>query len=106
VVPFLYGNLISSSALARAEGALMTDKHITYKGERAKIIMMGHKQKVPGWRGELYVAVIQYGANFDVLPDSTEAADQADLPEVQTFTDRSQAIAHFMKLEQNKKQWK
>jgi len=82
------------------------DKHIDYKGEQAKIIMMGAKQKAPGWRGELYVAVIQYGKNFDVLPDSTDPADQSDLPEIQTFSDRSQAIAHFMELEKNKRRWK
>ena len=88
----------------------MAEKQIDYKGEKAKLIMVGHKKEVAGWRGELYVAVIQYGEGFqkkyDVVPDSTSAADLDDLPEVQTFSDRSQAISHFMKLENNKHQWK
>jgi hypothetical protein len=84
----------------------MPEKPTEYKGEHAKIIMMGVKQKVAGWKGELTVAVIHYGDKFDVVPDSTDASDQDDLPEIHTFEDRSKAVAHFMKLEQNKKNWK
>ena len=88
----------------------MAKEHIEYKGEHASIIMRGIKQSVPDWRGELFVAVIQYGEHqdlkYDVIPDSTHPGDLDDLPEVQTFTDRGQAISHFMKLEQNKSKWK
>lgn len=88
----------------------MAEKHIEYKGEKASIIMKGTKDPVTGWQGELYVAVVQYGEHnnlvYDVIPDSTLPGDLDDLPEVQTFTDRAQAITHFMKLEQNKDKWK
>ncbi len=81
-----------------------------YKGERAKIIMMGTRKNVPGWKGELFVAVIQYGdsdnVKYDVIPDSTDPSEVDDLPEVKTFEDRSLAINHFMRLEQNKNKWK
>ena len=88
----------------------MAAKEVDYKGEKGKIIMMGNRKEAPGWRGELYVAVIQYGEKedykYDVVPDSTSPADVDDLPEVQTFNSRSQAITHFMSLENNKLQWK
>ena len=87
----------------------MTEKQIEYKGEKASIIMMGTKQEVPGWRGELYVAVIQYGEKdlkYDVVPDSSHPGDLDDLPEIKTFHDRGEAISHFMKLERNKNKWK
>jgi hypothetical protein len=89
----------------------MATKPIDYKGQKATIIMMGTKQQVKGWQGEIYVAVIQYGEkdqklNYDVVPDSTNAAEVDELPEVKTFDDRGQAIAHFMKLERNKDKWK
>lgn len=81
-----------------------------YKGQPASVLMTGLKQKVAGWRGELFVAVIQYGpkesAKFDVVADSTDPADVDDLPEVKTFDDYSSAVAHFMKLEKNKDKWK
>lgn len=85
-------------------------QQIDYKGEKASIVMIGAKKTVPGWKGELYVAVIQYGnkagLKYDVVADSTSSADLDDLPEVQTFSDRGQAISHFMKLEQHKDKWK
>jgi len=83
---------------------------IEYKGKHAVLIMQGQKEKVPGWLGEIFLAVIQYGDKehllYDVIPDSTNAADVDDLPQVQTFNDRGQAIAHFMNLEHNKRRWK
>lgn len=79
---------------------------VDYKGEKATLVMMGRKQKVAGWRGELFVAVIHYGDLYDVVPDSTDSADVDDLPEVKTFSDKSDAISHFMKLENNKVDWK
>lgn len=88
----------------------MTDGGMEYKGKRAKLIMMGTKENFPGWKGELFTAVVQYGdeddLSFDVVPDSTEPSEIDELPEVKTFTNRSQAVTHFMKLEQNKKKWK
>ena len=85
-------------------------KEIEYKGEKAKIIMMGTKKKVSHFRGEVYVAVIQYGdkdkLKYDVVPDSTDPSDVDDLPAIQTFAERSKAISHFMNLESNKDRWK
>lgn len=85
-------------------------KKMEYKGQPASIIMIGNKQKAEGWKGELYVAVIQYGPKtelkYDVVPDSTDPADLDDLPEVKSFPSRDAAIAHFMKLERNKDKWK
>jgi hypothetical protein len=88
----------------------MAAKTVDYKGEKGKLIMVGHKKEVPGWRGELYVAVIEYGqgvhTQYDVIPDSTDPADVDDLPETKTFSNRSKAISHFMNLENNKHHWK
>jgi len=88
----------------------MAQGEIEYKGEKAKILMMGTKQNVSGWRGEIFVALIEYGKKgeeaYDVVPDSTDNADLDDLPEVKTFNSYSQAISHFMKLEHNKEKWK
>jgi hypothetical protein len=85
-------------------------KEIDYKGSKGRIIMIGAKKNGRGFRGDLYVAVIQYGEGnaiqFDVVPDSTDPADVDDLPQVQTFSDRAQAIAHFMNLENHKDRWK
>ena len=88
----------------------MSKKYIEYKGSKGTLVMIGNKERVPGWRGELYVAVIQYGEKgeekYDVIPDSTDPADVDDLPQTHTFTNRTEALAHFMKLEQNKSKWK
>ncbi len=88
----------------------MSEGTIDYKGEKGKLLMVGTKENVPGWSGEIYVAVIQYGdktnEKFDVVPDSTDPKDVDELPEVKTFPNRGQAISHFMNLEKNKDKWK
>jgi len=88
----------------------VTEGKIKYKDNDAKILMRGTKVEVPGWNGELFVSVIQYGEEgaqkFDVVPDSTDPADLDDLPEVKTFPNQSQAMNHFLKLENNKERWK
>ena len=88
----------------------MATKQMEYKGKKASIIMIGTKQKVAGWKGDLFVAVIQYGdkdsLSYDVVADSTDSTDLDDLPEVKTFNHRDEAIIHFMKLERNKDKWK
>jgi hypothetical protein len=73
---------------------------------KAKLIMVGRKEKVNGWRGELYVALVQHEGKFQVVPDSTDGGDQDSLPEVKTFEDKKEAMAHFWKLEKNKRDWK
>lgn len=88
----------------------MAPGEIEYKGEKAKILMMGTKQEVSGWKGELFVALIEYGQKdeekYDVVPDSTNSSDLDELPEVKTFSSYTQAVSHFMKLENNKDKWK
>lgn len=83
---------------------------IDYKGQKATLLMRGKPEKIDGWRGEIFVAVVQYGEKetmkFDVIPDSTSPGDVDELPEVQTFSDRSAAIMHFMTLDRNKRKWK
>jgi hypothetical protein len=75
-------------------------------GGKSKLIMVGRKEKVTGWRGEIYVALVQHEGQFQVVPDSTDAGDQDNLPEVKSFEDKNQAMAHFWKLEKNKRDWK
>lgn len=83
---------------------------IDYKGEKATLMMRGKPEKIPGWLGEIFVAVVQYGPKeslqYDVIPDSTHPGDVDSLPEVQTFSDRGMAISHFMNLDRNKNKWK
>ena len=88
----------------------MPDTAIDYKGHKATLLMRGTKEKITGWLGEIFVAVVQYGDKdkmmYDVIPDSTHPGDVDSLPQVQTFDDRGQALAHFMNLDHNKKKWK
>ena len=83
---------------------------IEYKGQKATLMMRGTTEKISGWLGEIFVAVVQYGEKehlqYDVIPDSTHPGDVDSLPEVQTFADRGSAIAHFMNLDRNKRKWK
>ena len=81
-----------------------------YKGQNAGVIMMGTRQKVKGWMGELCVVVIQYGEKgnekCDVIPDSTDAADQDKLPDVKTFDDKNEALLYAIQMDRNKLEWK
>ncbi len=81
-----------------------------YKGQKAQVIMVGTKQAVPGFKGELCVAVIQYGSKederYDVVPDSTSTQDENDLPEVMTFDDKNEALQYALQMDRNKSDWK
>ena len=82
-----------------------------YKGHKAQVIMVGKKETVRGWRGELCVVVVQYGPakedmRYDVVADTTDAADQDSLPEVKTFEDKNEALIYALELDRNKKNWK
>lgn len=85
-------------------------KRIEYKGETAEIVMMGKREKVAGFRGELFVVVIRYGpkekAKYDVVPDSTSPADVEDLPKEQTFDNLGQAMTHALEMDRSKVKWK
>lgn len=81
-----------------------------YKGQKAQFIMSGTRARVEGFKGELMVAVIQYGADkdsmkYDVVPDSTAPEDEAKLPEVVTFDDKNEALQYALKVDKNKKDW-
>jgi hypothetical protein len=81
-----------------------------YKGQNAQVIMMGNRQRIAGWRGELCVVVIKYGPReserYDVVPDSTDAADQDRLPEVKTFDDKNEALMYALQMDRNKQDWR
>jgi len=85
-------------------------KKIEYKGENAEIVLMGKREKAPGFQGECFVIVIRYGpkdkAKYDVLPDSTNSADLDDLPKVQTFDNLGQAMTYALDMDHNKAKWK
>jgi hypothetical protein len=85
-------------------------KKIEYKGETAEIVLMGKREKVAGYSGECFVIVIRYGAKdkakYDVLPDSTNAADLDELPKVQTFDNLGQAMTYALDMDHNKGKWK
>jgi hypothetical protein len=80
-----------------------------YKGKKGKVVMMGTRQRVSGWSGELCVVVVQYGdkneEKFDVIPDSSDAADQDKLPEVKTFDAREEALHYALQMDRNKRDW-
>lgn len=80
-----------------------------YKGKKAEIVMMGAKEKVPNWNGELFVAVIKYKDDnvmkYDVIADSTDPRDSNDLPEVKTFNNKMEALNYALELERSKKNW-
>ncbi len=88
----------------------MSAKQVDYKGSSGRLLMMGTQEKMKGWRGELYVALIQYGEkgeeNYDVVTDSTNGADVPELPEVKTFDDKGKAMSYFMELDRNKDKWR
>jgi hypothetical protein len=85
-------------------------KRIQYKGEAAEIVMMGKREKVSGFQGELFVVVVRYGhkdkAKYDVMPDSTNPADVDDLPKLQTFDNLGQAMTYALEMDRNKLKWK
>ncbi len=77
---------------------------------KSEIIMMGKREKVVGWKGELYVAIIKdRGAkevNYKVVCDSTEEGDLKDLPETKIFANKMEALSYAMEMERTKKSWK
>ncbi len=85
-------------------------KRIQYKGESAEIVMMGKREKAPGYQGECFMIVVRYGpknnAKYDVFPDSTNPEDLDDLPKVQTFDNLGQAMTFALDMDRNKIKWK
>ena len=77
---------------------------------KGEIIMMGKKEKVAGWNGELFVAVVKVRkggeVEYQVICDSTDSRDLENLPEVKTFQDKMEAFNYAMELERNKNAWK
>ena len=81
-------------------------------GEKGKseIIMMGKREKVIGWKGQLYVAIIKDHSGkeiqYQVVCDSTEEADVKDLPETKIFKNKMEAFSYAMEMERSKGKWK
>ncbi len=77
---------------------------------KAEIIMMGKREKVPGWKGQLYVAIVKDRSGkenqYKVVCDSTEEGDLNDLPETKIFKDKMEAFSYAMEMERSKGKWK
>ncbi len=77
---------------------------------KSEIIMMGKREKVIGWKGQLYVAIVKeidgIQQSFKVVCDSTDEGDVKDLPETKVFKDKMEALSYAMEMERNKKNWK
>ena len=75
-----------------------------------EIIMMGKKERVPGWKGELFVAIIKVKEGnqikYQVLCDSTSSEDVNNLPKSKVFTDKMEAFNYGMEMERNKAKWR
>lgn len=78
--------------------------------EKAEIIMMGKRENVPGWKGQLYVAIIkdrsEKDVKYKVVCDSTDEADIGFLPETKIFKDKMEAFSYAMEMERSKAKWK
>jgi len=77
---------------------------------KSEIIMMGKREKVIGWKGQLYVAIIKdheaKEVKYKVVCDSTDEGDLEDLPETKIFSDKMEALNYAMEMERGKKSWK
>lgn len=77
---------------------------------KGEIIMMGKRERVAGWKGELYVAIIKDRSGkeieYKVVCDSTDEGDLKDLPSTKTFKNKMEAFNYAMEMERSKKTWK
>jgi len=77
---------------------------------KGEIIMMGKRERVVGWKGQLYVAIIKdrsgNEAEYKVVCDSTDEADLNDLPPTKVFKNKMEAFNYAMEMERSKKSWK
>jgi len=77
---------------------------------KSEIIMMGKQEKVIGWKGRLYVAIVKDREGKEVLYkvvcDSTDEQDLKDLPETKIFKNKMEALSYAMEMERSKGKWK
>ena len=83
---------------------------MTEQKSTGEIIMMGKRERVPGWKGELFVAIIKLHEGkeikYQVVCDSTENDDVKDLPKSKFFSDKMEAFNYGMEMERNKTKWR
>jgi len=77
---------------------------------QGEVIMMGKREKVPGWKGELFVEIVKLqdakSVKYQVLCDSTNPGDLQDLPETKIFENKMEALSYAMEMERSKSKWK
>jgi len=77
---------------------------------QGEVIMMGKREKVPGWKGELFVEMVKLqdakGVKYQVLCDSTNPVDLQNLPATKIFEDKMEALNYAMEMERSKAKWK
>jgi len=85
-------------------------KDLMPEAPKGEIIMMGKRERVPGWQGEIFVAVVKVRegskVQYQVICDSTDSRDLDQLPEIKIFEDKMEAFNYAMEMERNKNQWK
>jgi hypothetical protein len=77
---------------------------------QGEVIMMGKHERMPGWNGQIFVAIVKMSdgktTKFEVLCDSTDAKDLDNLPELKIFENKMEALSYAMEMERNKPKWK
>jgi len=75
-----------------------------------EVIMMGKRERLGSWKGELFVEIVKLKGSKDVqyqvICDSTDSRDLTDLPETKTFQDKMEALNYAMEMERSKAKWK
>lgn len=77
---------------------------------QGEVIMMGKRERMPGWNGQIFVAIVKLhdgkDLKFEVLCDSTDTRDLEELPDIKIFENKMEALNYAMEMERNKAKWK
>jgi len=77
---------------------------------KGEVIMMGKHEKVPGWKGELFVEIVKITdaktIKYEVICDSSNSADLPDLPASKMYENKMEALSYAMEMERTKAKWK
>jgi len=77
---------------------------------QGEVIMMGKREKMPGWNGELFVEIVKLqdpkGTKYQVICDSTDSEDLPELPETKIYENKMEALGYAMEMERSKAKWK
>ena len=77
---------------------------------QGEVIMMGKRERMPGWNGLIFVAIVKLSGDkdtkFEVLCDSTDDKDLEELPDMKLFENKMEALSYAMEMERNKPKWK